>query len=174
MKSSLKRLIIIALIFIWGIFSIVRIIFVNLDHQIIESHTYRQGEKFEYNDLEVELTEVNFYTADDMKKVYEEIPEEVLADDEIVLRLEVENTANKEVTFDVSPFTLQVGFERGGSVDPYIYPYLNPGLGGTFTLGKDEKQTVLLVFPIERMMLQTEEQIKLILSLYPKKYEIKI
>lgn len=174
MKSSLKRLITIALILILGILSIARIICVNLEHHITETHTYKPGEKFKYNDLEVEVTEVNFYTADDMKKAYEEIPEEVLTDDEIVLRLEVENTTNKEMTFDISPFTLQVGLERGGSVDPYVYPYLNPGLSGTFTLKKDENQTVLLAFPIERMTLQNEEQIKLILSLYPEKYEIKI
>ena len=76
--------------------------------------------------------------------------------------------------FRIAPFTLQVGIENGGAIDPYVYPYLNPGLNGKISFGEEETQTVMLVFPIEKTALEAKEQIKLILSLYPEKCEIRL
>lgn len=76
--------------------------------------------------------------------------------------------------FNVTPFTLQVGIENGGAIDPYVYSYLNSGLSGKIIFEKEETQTVILAFPIERAALEAKEQIKLILALYPEKYEIRI
>lgn len=174
MKSSLKKIIIILLIIILGILSIVRIMYVNAKQHVREVYTYKAGETFEYNSFQVKVAEVNFYSADDMKSMYGEIPEEVLAENEIIIKVEVKNMADEGQTFNIAPFTLQIGIENGGSVDPYVYPYLNPGLSGNFVLEKEEMQTVMLAFPIEKAVLETKEQIKLILSLYPEKYEIEL
>ena len=116
--------------------------------------------------------EADIYSADDMKSMYQEIPEEVLAENEIIIAAEVKNISDEERTFNLSPFTLQIGMEHGGSVDPYVYPYLNPGVSGNIVLGKEETKTVKLAFPIEKDALEAGEQIKLILALYPVKYEI--
>ena len=96
----------------------------------------------------------------------------VLAENEIMIRTEVKNISDEERTFNLTSFTLQIGMEHGGSVDPYVYPYLNPGVSGSIVLGKEETKTVTLAFPIEKDALEAGEQIKLILALYPVKYEI--
>ena len=111
-------------------------------------------------------------SADDMKSMYKEIPEEVLAANEIIIKAEVKNMVDEEQTFNITPFTLQIGMEYGGSVDPYVYPYLNSGVSGSVVLEKEETKTVMLAFPIEKDALEAREQLKLILSLYPTKYEI--
>lgn len=172
MRRSYKKKAIILLAVIWGVLSIVRIVYVNSKQHVDGTHTYKTGETFEYKNFQVRAAEVNCYSADDMKEIYQEIPEDVLPENEIVIRLEVKNLANEEQIFNISSFTTQVGIERGSAIDPYVYPYLNPELSGSIALQKGEMQTVLLAFPIERSTLETKEQIKLILSLYPEKCEI--
>ena len=174
MKRSLKKVTFILLTIALGVLSIVRISNVNSKQHVDEVHTYEIGETFEYNDFRIKVATVNFYSADDMKNMYAEIPEEMLPETELVIKIEVENVTDKESVFDVEPLTLQEGLESGGSIDPYVYPYLNPELGGSVVLEKEEEKTVMLAFPIETTAIEAKGEIKLILSLYPKKYEVKL
>ena len=171
MRVTKKRVIIFFLLMIVGVLSVVRIMYVNAEQQVRQVYTYKTGETFEYNGFQVRM-EADIYSADDLKSMYQEIPEEVLAENEIMIRTEVKNMADEEQTFNLIPFTLQIGMEHGGSVDPYVYPYLNPGVSGNIVLGKEETKTVTLAFPIEKDAWEAGEQIKLILALYPVKYEI--
>lgn len=171
MRVSKKRVIVFCLLMIMGVLSVVRIMYVNAEQQVRQAYTYKTGETFEYKGFQIRM-EADIYSADDLKSMYQEIPEEVLAENEIIITAEVKNMADEEKTFNLTPFTLQIGMEHGGSVDPYVYPYLNPGVSGSIVLGKEETKTVMLAFPIEKDALEAEEQIKLILSLYPEKYEI--
>ena len=171
MRGSLKRVITFFLFMILGVLSIARIMYVNSEQYVRQTYTYKVGETFEYNGFQVRM-EADIYSADDLKSMYQEIPEEVLAENEIMIRTEVKNMADEEQTFNLTTFTLQIGMEYGGSVDPYVYPYLNPGVSGNIVLGKEETKTVMLAFPIEKDALEAGEQIKLILALYPVKYEI--
>lgn len=171
MRVSKKRVIIFFLLMIMGVLSVVRIMYVNAEQQVRQTYTYKAGETFEYNGFQIRM-EADIYSADDLKSMYQEIPEEVLAENEIMIRTEVKNISDEERTFNLTPLTLQIGMEHGGSVDPYVYPYLNPGVSGNIVLGKEETKTVKLAFPIEKDALEAGEQIKLILALYPVKYEI--
>ena len=58
--------------------------------------------------------EADIYSADDMKSMYQEIPEEVLVENEIIIAAEVKNISDEERTFNLSPFTLQIRMEHGG------------------------------------------------------------
>ncbi len=174
MRSSLKKIIIVLLIIILGVLSIARIMYVNSRQHIDGTHTYKIGETFEYNGFQVKAEKVDFYSADDIKELYMEIPEEVLPEKEIVIRLEVKNMADEEQSFSLAPLTMQVGIEKGSAIDPYVYPYLNPELNGAPVLEKGETQIIMLAFPIEKAALEANEQIKLVLSLYPEKYEIEL
>ena len=167
MRVSKKRVIIFFLLMIMGVLSVVRIMYVNAEQQVRQTYTYKAGETFEYNGFQIRM-EADIYSADDLKSMYQEIPEEVLAENEIIIAAEVKNISDEERTFNLSPFTLQIGMEHGGSVDPYV----NPGVSGSIVLGKEETKTVMLAFPIEKDALEAGEQIKLILALYPVKYEI--
>lgn len=171
MRVSKKRVIIFSLLMIMGVLSVVRIMYVNAEQQVRQVYTYKAGETFEYKGFQIRM-EADIYSADDMKSMYQEIPEEVLAENEIIIAAEVKNISDEERTFNLTSFTLQIGMEHGGSVDPYVYPYLNPGVSGSIVLGKEETKTVTLAFPIEKDALEAGEQIKLILALYPVKYEI--
>ncbi|EOS40447.1 hypothetical protein C808_01418 [Lachnospiraceae bacterium M18-1] len=174
MRSSLKKRIIILLVIIFGGLSITRIMYINSRQHVRKVHTYKAGETFEYDHFQIKAADVNIYSADNMRDMYKEIPKEVLAENEIVIKLEVKNIADEERMFHIAPFTLQVGIENGGAIDPYVYPYLNPGLSGKISFEEEETQAVMLVYPIERAALEAKEQIKLILSLYPEKYEIRL
>lgn len=172
MRGSLKRGITFLLFMILGVLSIVRIMYVNAEQHVRQTYTYKVGETFEYRNFQIRVEKVDIYSADDMKSMYKEIPEEVLAANEIIIKAEVKNMVDEEQTFNITPFTLQIGMEYGGSVDPYVYPYLNSGVSGSVVLEKEETKTVMLAFPIEKDALEAREQLKLILSLYPTKYEI--
>ena len=82
MRSSLKKIIIVLLIIILGVLSIARIMYVNSRQHIDGTHTYKIGETFEYNGFQVKAEKVDFYSADDIKELYMEIPEEVLPEKE--------------------------------------------------------------------------------------------
>lgn len=172
MRESQKRVIIFFLFMILGALSIVRIMYVNAEQHVRQSYTYKVGETFEYTNFQIKIKKVDVYSADDMKSMYKEISEEVLAENEIIIEAEVKNMEDEEQTFNITPFTLQIGMEYGGSVDPYVYPYLNSEIGGSIVLEKEETKIVTLAFPIEKEALEAREQLKLILSLYPEKYEI--
>lgn len=172
MKRSLKKVTFILLTIALGVLSIVRISNVNSKQHVDEVHTYEIGETFEYNDFRIKVATVNFYSADDMKNMYAEIPEEMLPETELVIKIEVKNIAEEKQAFNAAPLTLQVGIEKGSAVDPYVYPHLNPESSGNVTLEKGETKIVTLAFPIEKTALEAKEQIKLILSLYPAKYEV--
>ncbi len=174
MRLFSKRRIIVLLVIILEILSIARIAYVNLEQHVTKAHMYKSGEKFEYNDFQIEVTETDFYSSDNIEEVYGELPEDALVEKEIIIKLKVKNIANEEQILDISSFVLQVGLESGGSVDPYLFPYLNPGLNGSFTLKKGESQTVLLAFPIDSATEKDKEDIKLILSLYPEKNAIEL
>lgn len=174
MRSFSKKVFIVLVIVILGVSSIIRIVYVNSKQQTGKAYTYEVGGKFEYNDFQIKVNEAKVYSADDMKAMYKEIPEEMLAEDEILIKLEVKNIANEERTFNIESLTLQIGMESGGGVDPYIYSYVNPDANGNSTFEKEEMRTVMLAFPVERTVLKTNEKLKLILSLYPKKYEIEL
>lgn len=174
MRSSSKKIIIILLIIILGVLSIARIMYVNSKQRIDGTHTYKIGEMFEYNGFQVKAEKVDFYSADDLKQLYQEIPEEVLPEKEMVIKLEVKNTTDVEQTFSLAALTMQIGIEKGSAIDPYVYPYLNPKLKGDPVLEKKETQIIMLAFPIQKAALEAKEELKLILSLYPKKYEIEI
>lgn len=167
-------MIIILLVIISGALSIMRIMYINSRQHVRKMHTYKIGETFEYDNFQMKAADANIYSADNMKNMYKEIPEEVLEENEIIIKLEVKNMADEEQMFNITPFTLQVGIENGGAIDPYVYPYLNPGLSGKIIFEKEETQTLMLAFPIERAALKAKEQIKLILALYPEKYEIRL
>lgn len=172
MRSFSKKVFIVLVIVILGVSSIIRIVYVNSKQQTGKAYTYEVREKFEYNDFQIKVNEAKVYSADDMKAMYEEIPEEMLAEDEILIKLEVKNIANEERIFNIESFTLQIGMESGGGVDPYVYPYVNPDANRSSTFEKKEIRTVMLAFPIERTTLEKDKRLKLILSLYPEKYEI--
>ena len=157
MRSFSKKVFIVLVIVILGVSSIIRIVYVNSKQQTGKAYTYEVGEKFEYNDFQIKVNEAKVYSADDM-----------------LIKLEVKNIANEERTFNIESLTLQIGMESGGGVDPYIYSYVNPDANGNSTFEKEEMRTVMLAFPVERTVLKTNEKLKLILSLYPKKYEIEL
>ena len=172
MKIYLKKIIMIFLLVVLGILSVVRIMYVNAKQHVKEVYTYQVGETFEYNNFQLKVEEVNIYNVDDMKRMYKEIPQEVLPENEMLIKVEVKNIGNEEQVFNVIPFTLQCGIERGSSLDPYVYPYVNPELNGSVVLGKEESQTVTLAYPVNESALERKGEIKLILSLYPIKYQI--
>lgn len=174
MKSSLKKIILILLIIILVVLSILQIRNINSKQHVDEVHTYKIGETFEYNDFQVKVAAIDFYSAADMKSMYAEIPEEMLVENELIIKAEIKNMADDKQSFNITPLTLQVGIEKGSAIDPYVYPYLNPELSGSVVLEKEEKKTVMLAFPIEKTAVESKEQIKLILSLYPKKYEVNL
>ena len=79
MRVTKKRVIIFSLLMIMGVLSVVRIMYVNAEQQVRQVYTYKAGETFEYNGFQIRM-EADIYSADDMKSMYQEIPEEVLAD----------------------------------------------------------------------------------------------
>ncbi len=174
MRGSLKRGITFLLFMILGVLSIVRIMYVNAEQHVRQTYSYKVGETFEYTNFKIRVEKVDIYSADDMKSMYKVIFFKQKTAYEIVIKTEVKNMADEEQTFNITPFTLQIGMEYGGSVDPYVYPYLNSGVSGSVVLEKEETKTVMLAFPIEKDALEAREQLKLILSLYPTKYVIMI
>ena len=88
-----------------GVLSVVRIMYVNAEQQVRQVYTYKTGETFEYKGFQIRM-EADIYSADDMKSMYQEIPEEVLAENEIIIAAEVKNISDEERTFNLSPFTL--------------------------------------------------------------------
>ena len=87
MRSFSKKVFIVLVIVILGVSSIIRIVYVNSKQQTGKAYTYEVGEKFEYNDFQIKVNEAKVYSADDMKAMYKEIPEEMLAEDEILIKL---------------------------------------------------------------------------------------
>lgn len=172
MRKFLKRKCMILIMIILVVLSAVRIYTVNEKQRVKETHTYGIDEAFVYDGFQVRVREANYYSADKIKELCKEIPEEVLSENEMLIELEIKNQKTENHTFSITPFTLQIGMENGGSIDPYLFPYLNPKLGGNIPFEKEETKTVTLAFPIEKGVWEAKKQIKLMLSLYPEKYEI--
>lgn len=84
MRSSLKKIIIILLVIILGALSITRIMYINSRQHVRKVYTYKTGETFEYGNFQMKAADVNIYSADNMKNMYKEIPEEVLEENEII------------------------------------------------------------------------------------------
>ena len=76
---------------ILGVLSIVRIMYVNAEQHVRQTYTYKVGETFEYRNFQIRVEKVDIYSADDLKSMYKEIPEEVLAANEIIIKAEVKN-----------------------------------------------------------------------------------
>ena len=96
MRVTKKRVIIFSLLMIMGVLSVVRIMYVNAEQQVRQTYTYKAGETFEYNGFQIRM-EADIYSADDLKSMYQEIPEEVLAENEIMIRTEVKNISDEDL-----------------------------------------------------------------------------
>lgn len=172
MKSSSKKRIILLMIIVVGIASVIRIRYINTVQRTTGVHSYKLNERFEYSGFEFEAVEAALYTAAEMQSKFKEIQFDALDENDLLITLKIKNLTEEEKTVNITTFTLQCGLENGGGVNPYLYPYLNPETGGGARLGSGEERMIQLAFPVEETAVKSEEQLKLIISLYPEKYEI--
>lgn len=174
MKASGKKFIVVILAILLGVLSIVRICYVNTVQHVKKTNTFQVGETFEYQDFQIEVTEAEVYTAKSLKNKYQDVPKEAIDENDIIIKLRIKNIGENEKEFHVGTFTMQDGVEGGGGTNPYLYPYLNSNTSGTPTIEKSGEQTITLAFPTERTKKGNDGELKLILALYPEKYEIKL
>lgn len=174
MKTSGRKFIAVILAVLLGVLSIVRICNVNTVQYVKKTNTFQVGETFEYQDFQMEVTEAEIYTAAVLKNKYQDVPEEAIDENDIIIKLRIKNIGENEKGLDIGAFTIQDGVESGGGTNPYLYSYLNSNTSGTFTIEKSGEQMITLAFPTERTKKENDGELKLILALYPEKYEIKL
>lgn len=174
MKTSGKKFIVVILAILLGVLSIVRICYVNSAQCVKKTNTFKVGETFKYQDFQIEVTEAEVYTAAALKNKYKDVPEDAIDENDIIIKLTIKNIGKSEKELDIGTFTMQDGVEGGGGTNPYLYPYLNSNPSGIITFDKYSEQTIVLAFPTERTKKGYDEKLKLILALYPEKYEIKL
>lgn len=173
MKTARKKFIVVILAILFGVLSIVRICHVNTVQHVKKINTFKVGEMFKYQDFQIEVTKAEIYTATALKNKYQDVPEDAIDENNIIIKLRIKKIGKNDKELDIGAFTIQDGVEGGGGTNPYLYPYLNSNSSGMTTFEKSNEQTIILAFPIERTK-KYDKNLKLILALYPEKYEVKL
>ncbi len=169
MKRIISIIAVIAIVFT------ARVIYVNaIEYHFTEKAVYQSGETFTLNDLELTCTYDGIYSSEELTKLY---GEEILSccdESDLILTLEITNPTGEEKTLDLSSFCMQYAYTSGGGINPYLFAYLNPGIGSKCTIDPAETLTVLLPYPYDWDTNGKEKPYDLVLSLYPENVRARV
>ncbi|MCD7732785.1 MAG: hypothetical protein LUH56_05030 [Oscillospiraceae bacterium] len=167
---------IIAIVAVIAIVFTARVIYVNaFEYRFTEKTVHATGETFTLHDLELTCTYDGIYSSEELAKLY---GEEILSycdESDLILTIEITNPTGEEKTLDLTSFRMQYAFTSGGGINPYLFGYLNEGIGGSkCTIESGKTVTVLLPYPYDWDTLGSEKPYDLVLSLYPENVRVRI
>ncbi len=166
---------IIAIIAVLAIAFTARVIYVNaVEYHFTEKAVFETGETFTLHDLELTCTYDGIYSSEELTKIY---GEEILSycdESDLILTLEITNPTDEENTLDLSAFCMQYAYTSGGGINPYLFSYLNPGIGSKCTMESSETLIVFLPYSYDWDTFGSEKPYDIVLSLYPENVRVRI
>ncbi|MCC8195858.1 MAG: hypothetical protein LIO49_03490 [Ruminococcus sp.] len=166
---------IIAIIAVLAIAFTARVIYVNaVEYRFTEKSVFETGETFTLYDLELTCTYDGIYSSEELAKIYGEEVRDYSNESDLILTLEITNPTDEPQTLNLTSFCMQYAYIPGGGINPYLFAYLNPGIGSKCTVESGETLTVLLPYLYDWDTLGTEKPYDLVLSLYPENVRVRV
>ncbi|MCD7803591.1 MAG: hypothetical protein LUH03_00340 [Oscillospiraceae bacterium] len=167
---------IIAIIATLAIAFTIRVVYVNaFEYRFTEKVVYSTGETFTLHDLELTCTNDGIYSSEELARIYGEEVLNYSDESDLILTLEITNLTDEPQTLDLTSFRMQYAFTSGGGINPYLFGYLNDGIGGSkCTIESGKTVTVLLPYPYDWDTLGSEKPYDLVLSLYPENVRVRV
>ncbi|MCD7847217.1 MAG: hypothetical protein LUG49_04220 [Oscillospiraceae bacterium] len=166
---------IVAIIIVLAIAFTARVIYVNaVEYRFTEKTVHATGETFNLHDLELTCTYDGIYSSEELTKIY---GEEVLIysdESDLILTLEITNPTDEVKTLDLSSLCMQYAYISGGGINPYLFAYLNSGIGSKCTIKSGETLTILLPYSYDWDTFGSQKPYDLVLSLYPENVRVRI
>ncbi|MCC8132050.1 MAG: hypothetical protein LIO72_10010 [Ruminococcus sp.] len=153
-----------------------RVVYVNaVEYHFTEKAVYSTGETFIFHDLELICTCDGIYSSEELAKIYGEEVLNCSDESDLILTLEITNPTDEPQALDLSSFCMQYAYTSGGGINPYLFGYLNGGIGGSkCTIESGKTVTVLLPYPYDWDTLGSQKPNDLVLSLYPENVRVRI
>ncbi len=166
---------IIAIIAAFAIAFTARVVYVNaVEYRFTEKTVHSTGETFTLHDLELTCTYDGIYSSEELAKIYGEEVISYCDESNLILTLEITNPTDESQTLDLSTFCMQYAYISGGGINPYLFAFLNEGIGSKCTIAPAETLTVLLPYLYDWDTFGSEKPYDLVLSLYPENVRVRI